>query len=63
MSKAKQSVASVAVAMASGGLTYTQVTVSVLPKAIIVGVVAAAVFVIMSLLTRPRTTTNHPLQM
>lgn len=56
MSKSNKSVASVAVAMAVGGFTSTQITISVLPRAAIVGVVAAAVFVVMSLLLRPRTT-------
>ena len=57
MSKSKQTVVSAGVAMAAGGLTSTLLTISVLPKAAIVGVVAAGVFVIISRLLRPRTTT------
>lgn len=57
MSKSTQVVASVAVAMAAGGFTSTQLMMSGLAKAVIVGAVAAAVFVIMSLLLRPRPTT------
>jgi hypothetical protein len=57
MSKSKQTVVSAGVAMAAGGFTSTQLTMSAFPKAAIVGAVAAGVFVIVSLLLRPRSTT------
>lgn len=57
MSKSKQTVVSAVVAMAAEGVASALLTLSVLPRAAVVGVVAAGVFVIISLLLELRTTT------